>query len=76
MVDIHHWSQKKIELLISLNKSHGKLWDNGPLLHNQKGRNNIASNLPENTKMLLQLNGLNSANLLFAKDNFHVGFYR
>lgn len=56
------------------NKSYGKVWDNNPLLHSQKGRKNIVSNLPENTKMLLWPNGLNSANLLFAKDNFHVGF--
>lgn len=72
--DIKHWGAGGIRLLTILNKSDGHVPDSGPLLHNQKGSNNTASELPENTKMLLWSNGLDFASLLFAKNNIHVWF--
>lgn len=70
-----HTKQGQIHFITTFNKNHGNASDNTPSLCNQKESNNIAPKPPENTKMVLQSNGLSSANLYLQRITFKLVFF-
>lgn len=70
-----HTKQGQIHFITTFNKNHGNASDNTPSLCNQKESNNIAPKPPENTKMVLQSNGLSSANLYLQRITFKLFFF-